>query len=89
MYRKKLTMFHVKGKFPNETAMFRMGLTEVLPHGWLSIFNGSEFSELVSGKDQYLNIEDLASHVIYSGGFNETSVTIQYLWMVLVSETVM
>ena len=84
VYKQAIACFHLNLKFSNEAEMFRDGLVSVIPLEWLKLFESSECSNLISGKEHCFDVDDLAAHVDYSGGFSCASPTIQFLWTLLV-----
>lgn len=85
LYRGKLTDFHLNKRFSREAQLFCEGLRSVVPLEWFCYFDALECSQLISGEHQGFDIDDLAAHVEYSGGFTVTSETIVNLWTALKS----
>lgn len=86
-YIGKLTEFKLHRQFADEAALFRDGMAEVVPLQWLSGFGALELARLISGEETVeLDVDDLASNVILSGGYDQESNSIKWLWNVLVSD---
>ncbi|KAG2492353.1 hypothetical protein HYH03_009301 [Edaphochlamys debaryana] len=67
---------------------FLSGFFELIPRAWVSMFSGEELQTLVSGADTGgLDLEDLAAHVEYAGGYHEDHPVIHTLWEALASFT--
>ncbi len=66
-----------------QTAALVAGFHDVIPPSWLSSFSEPELQTLLSGAAGDIDIDDLAAHTRYAGGYFSSSSTIKALWKVL------
>ncbi|OVA19458.1 HECT [Macleaya cordata] len=62
---------------------FYRGLTDLISPSWLSIFNASEFNQLLSGGSHDIDVDDLRDNTRYTGGYSEGSRTVKLFWEVI------
>ena len=56
---------------------------QVIPASWLRLFNPKELNELIGGGEAgLLDVDDMAAHTKYSGGYSESHATIKLFWKV-------
>ncbi|XP_058110082.1 E3 ubiquitin-protein ligase UPL7 isoform X3 [Magnolia sinica] len=67
---------------PLANAFYR-GLIDLISPSWLSLFNASEFNQLLSGGKHDFDVDDLRSNTRYTGGYSEGSRTIKLFWEVI------
>merc|ERR1719261_1067761 len=65
------------------TAAFLRGLQCVIPMAWLKMFDPYELNILVSGTFSGFDVRDLRQNTVYSGGYEDHSPVIQWLWQML------
>jgi hypothetical protein len=70
-----------------QSKAFLSGLHQVIPQAWLKLFDENELLLLICGTETQLNVDDMAAHVVYEGGYNAQSPTIQLFWQVIKSMT--
>lgn len=62
---------------------------QVIPPGWLKLFNTQEVNQLLGGGESgVLDVADMAAHAHYSGGYSKDHATVRLFWKVR-SETSM
>ena len=62
---------------------FLRGFQTLVDSAWTSMFNEDELQELIAGKEGPINVTDMKSNVIYSGGYTEDHETIKCFWEVV------
>ncbi|XP_011621572.1 E3 ubiquitin-protein ligase UPL7 isoform X1 [Amborella trichopoda] len=67
---------------PLANAFYR-GLIDLISPPWLSLFDASEFNQLLSGGEHDFDVDDLKTHTRYTGGYSEGSRTIKLFWEVV------
>lgn len=61
-------------------------LMQVIPSSWLKMFNPHEVNELLGGGESgTLNVQDMAAHANYSGGYSKDDPTVKLFWKVISS----
>ena len=63
-------------------AAFRRGLADVVPPAWTAMFAPGELQTLISGAGGGIDVDDLAQHATFSGGYHQDHPIIGYLWQV-------
>lgn len=61
---------------------FLKGFHELIPRNLVQIFNNHELELLLSGLPDF-NLNDLRRNTDYSGGYNEDSEQVRWLWQIL------
>lgn len=57
---------------------------QIIPPGWLRLFNPREVNQLLAGGEGGgVDVEDLALHTQYSGGYTAASSTVKLFWKVM------
>ncbi|KAJ4970715.1 hypothetical protein NE237_003814 [Protea cynaroides] len=67
---------------PLANAFYR-GLVDLISPSWLSLFNASEFNQLLSGGNHDIDVDDLRNNTRYTGGYSEGSRTVKLFWEVM------
>lgn len=67
---------------PFANAFYR-GLIDLISPSWLSLFNASEFNQLLSGGEHDIDVLDLRNNTKYTGGYSEGSRAIKLFWEVI------
>lgn len=67
---------------PFANAFYR-GLIDLISPSWLSLFNASEFNQLLSGGKHDIDVNDLRNNTRYTGGYSDGSRTIKIFWEVI------
>ncbi|XP_043697207.1 E3 ubiquitin-protein ligase UPL7 [Telopea speciosissima] len=67
---------------PLSNAFYR-GLVDLISPSWLSLFNASEFNQLLSGGNHDIDVDDLRKNTRYTGGYSEGSRTVKLFWEVM------
>lgn len=62
---------------------FARGFYSVVEPQWLQIFSVKELTQLLSGGQFEVDLDDLRAHTKYSGGYEDGSRTIRMFWKVL------
>lgn len=75
--------FKTNVQFKEQTAAFLRGLQCVIPLSWLKMFDPYELNNLISGNVAGFDVADLRANTVYSGGYEESSPTVQWLWQLL------
>ena len=58
-------------------------MLQVIPASWLKMFNPLEVNELLGGGESgALNVQDMAAHAQYSGGYSKDDSTVKLFWKV-------
>jgi ubiquitin-protein ligase E3 C len=70
-------------QFQRHTAAFLQGVQCVVPRAWLKMFDPYELNLLISGSNTGFDVVDLRRNTIYSGGFQDDSPVVQWLWQLL------
>jgi len=70
-------------QFRRQTEAFLRGIQCVLPLAWLKMFDPYELNILISGSPQGFDVEDLKRNSVCSGGYQEDSPVVQWLWKLL------
>jgi len=70
-------------QFQRHAGAFLRGLQCVIPLSWLKMFDPYELNILISGCATGFDVRDLMAHTVYSGGYQEDSPVIQWLWELL------
>lgn len=70
-------------QFQRQTAAFLRGLQCVIPLAWLKMFDPFELNTLISGAAIGFDVDDLRANTVYSGGYQDDSPTVQWLWQLL------
>jgi len=78
-----LANFKTNVQFQRQTAAFLRGLQCVIPLSWLKMFDPYELNILISGNTRGFDVPDLRRHTNYSGGYQDDSPVIQWLWRIL------
>lgn len=78
-----LANFRMNTQLQRQTNAFVSGLKCVIPVSWIRMFNPFELNMLISGNVSGFDVEDLRQHTVYSGGYNEESPVVQWLWALL------
>jgi ubiquitin-protein ligase E3 C len=64
---------------------FVNGLHDVIPQTWLLPFSAPELQILVSGSNAGVDIDDLRTNCVYTGGYHALHPTVRNFWSVLES----
>jgi len=78
--------FKTNVQFQKHTAAFLRGLQCVVPLSWLKMFDPYELNILISGSTQGFDVRDLRNNTHYSGGYQDDSPVVQWLWQLLEQE---
>jgi len=70
-------------QFQRQTAAFLRGVQCVIPLAWLKMFDPYELNILISGSDQGFDVQDLRQNTNFSGGYQDDSPVIRWLWDIL------
>jgi len=70
-------------QFQRHTAAFLGGLQKVVPLAWLKMFDPYELNTLISGSTAGFDVADLKANTVYSGGYQEDSPCVIWLWQLL------
>mmetsp|Transcript_48511 Transcript_48511/g.147079 ORF Transcript_48511/g.147079 Transcript_48511/m.147079 type:complete len:588 (-) Transcript_48511:267-2030(-) len=70
-------------QFQRHTAAFLRGLQCVIPLAWLKMFDPYELNILISGSPTGFDVQDLRRNTNYSGGYQDDSPVVQWLWQLL------
>ncbi|PIA43478.1 hypothetical protein AQUCO_01900105v1 [Aquilegia coerulea] len=62
---------------------FCRGLIDLISPSWLSLFNASEFNQLLSGGNHDIDVDDFRTNTRYTGGYSAGSRTIKIFWEVI------
>lgn len=75
-------------QFQRHTAAFLSGLQKVIPVTWLKMFDPYELNTLVSGdlRETGFDVADLRANTVLSGGYEEDSPCVRWLWRLLQEE---
>lgn len=61
----------------------RCACLQVIPPGWLKLFNTQEVNQLLGGGESgAMDISDMAAHAQYSGGYSKDHPTVKIFWKV-------
>ncbi|CAA7268920.1 unnamed protein product [Cyclocybe aegerita] len=66
-----------------QSEVFFEGLSEMIHHKWLRIFNQSELQLLLGGTPTPISVDDLREHTSYVGPYDSSHPTIILFWSVL------
>ncbi|EGR31227.1 ubiquitin- protein ligase, putative, partial [Ichthyophthirius multifiliis] len=69
----------------NQLNHFLNGFYEIIPKQWLMLFNEHEISEIISGQNNIINIQDLRNNTQYENGYTSENIYILQFWEVLES----
>lgn len=71
-------------QFQRQTSAFLSGLQKVIPVTWLKMFDPYELNTLISGSTAGgFDVRDLRENTVLSGGYQDDSPCIQWLWQLL------
>lgn len=71
-------------QFERQTSAFLSGLQKVIPVTWLKMFDPYELNTLISGSTAGgFDVRDLRENTVLSGGYQDDSPCIQWLWQLL------
>lgn len=56
---------------------------DVISLDWLQMFNYREIQTIVSGSENFIDVDDLKRHTVYGNGFSVDSATIIIFWKVV------
>jgi len=70
-----------------QSAAFLRGFSQIIAPDLIRMFNQDELQTIVSGNNGGIDIEDLKSSAVYSGGYSASHEVIQRFWRVLASLT--
>ena len=62
-----LARYHLNIKLDKQFQSFRVGVNNVVPLLWLTLFNEHELQTLISGAEVSIDVNDLCKHTNYSG----------------------
>lgn len=89
----KLRYIHAVARFKTVTAIskqaraFSLGVSEIIPLSYLTIFSPPELQQLLSGESKRgFDVQDLKRNTNYTGGYTFESATIQMFWKFLETE---
>ncbi|KAJ7679175.1 HECT-domain-containing protein [Mycena polygramma] len=68
-----------------QSEAFFEGLSEIIDHKWLKMFNQQELQILIGGTDSPVDLEDLQGNTQYGGIFDANHATIISFWRVVYS----
>ncbi|KAI3426511.1 hypothetical protein D9Q98_008876 [Chlorella vulgaris] len=86
-YIHRVADYRLNKQIREATAAFLKGLHELIKPEWVRMFNEEELQMLISGGQQGLDIDDMRTHVQYSGGYHEEHPVIQEFWRALATFT--
>lgn len=86
-YKISVANFRTNVECKKEMAAFAQGLQKAVDLNWLAMFNPHEMNVIISGTSAGFEVKDLREHTVYSGGFDEDSEVIQWVWKLLAAET--
>lgn len=70
-------------QFQRHSSAFLRGVQCVIPLTWLKMFDPYELNILISGSPTGFDVQDLRQNTNYSGGYQDDSPVIQWLWQLL------
>eukprot|EP01119_Soliformovum_irregulare_P019061 TRINITY_DN5968_c0_g1_i1.p1 TRINITY_DN5968_c0_g1~~TRINITY_DN5968_c0_g1_i1.p1 ORF type:complete len:991 (-),score=293.49 TRINITY_DN5968_c0_g1_i1:21-2588(-) len=79
--------YKLNTQIKEQSAAFLRGFQQLIHPDLISMFNQDELQMLISGTPGGIDVQDLQSHVTYSGGYHSTHPVILRLWSVLNSFT--
>ena len=81
--------FRLNEQIKSSSDSFLRGFHAIIPKEWVSCFNDSELQMLIGGAEgsATLNLGDLKSHVLYTGGYDAHHPVIKMFWKALESFT--
>jgi len=82
-YFHRMANFKTNVQFQRHTAAFLRGVQCVIPLAWLKMFDPYELNILISGSPSGFDVLDLRRNTNYSGGYQDDSPVIQWLWHLL------
>jgi len=82
-YFHRMANFKTNVQFQRHTAAFLRGVQCVIPLAWLKMFDPYELNILISGSPSGFDVLDLRQNTNYSGGYQDDSPVIQWLWHLL------
>lgn len=83
-YMHRVADYRLNRQIRQQTTAFISGFFDVVQKEWIEMFNERELCELISGdRSGKIDNFDLRSNVVYSGGYSETSETVQLFWAVV------
>jgi len=78
-----LANYKTNVQFKSQTAAFLRGVQCVVPLAWLKMFDPYELNTLISGSNAGFDVSDLRRNTNFSGGYQDDSPVIQWLWDLL------
>ncbi|KAF7336975.1 HECT-domain-containing protein [Mycena venus] len=75
--------YRLSKQIKQQSEAFFEGLSEIIDHKWLKMFNQQELQILIGGTDSPVDLEDLQGNTQYGGIFDANHATIISFWRVV------
>ncbi|KAJ6561884.1 hypothetical protein B0H19DRAFT_1026705 [Mycena capillaripes] len=75
--------YRLSKQIKQQSDAFFEGLSEIIDHKWLKMFNQQELQILIGGTDSPVDLEDLQGNTQYGGIFDSNHATIISFWRVV------
>lgn len=81
----RMANFRLNEQIKSSSDSFLRGFHAIIPKEWVSCFNDSELQMLIGGSEgsSRLDLEDLAKHIVYTGGYDAHHPVIRMFWKAL------
>jgi ubiquitin-protein ligase E3 C len=79
-YIHRVADFRLNVELARPTAAFLRGFFDLIRPEWVHMFNSHELQMLISGSEDGIDIEDLATHCAFAGGYHQDHPVILALW---------
>ncbi|KAJ1659725.1 ubiquitin-protein ligase (E3) [Dispira simplex] len=83
LYIYLVSNFRLNVQIHRQCQAFFQGLSDIIPPGWLRLFDQQELQTLVSGASASVDCQDLQRHTVYSGDYHPDHPVIQNFWRVV------
>ncbi|KAJ3505966.1 hypothetical protein NLJ89_g7135 [Agrocybe chaxingu] len=78
-----VSSYRLNRQIRSQSEAFFDGLSEMIHHKWLRMFNQSELQLLVGGTPTPISVDDLREHTSYVGPYDSSHPTVILFWFVL------
>ncbi|CAK5268179.1 unnamed protein product [Mycena citricolor] len=72
--------YRLSRQIKHQSEAFFEGLSEIIDHKWLRMFNQQELQVLIGGTDSPVDLDDLQGHTQYGGLYDPNDATIVSFW---------
>ncbi|KAJ1967675.1 ubiquitin-protein ligase (E3) [Dispira parvispora] len=83
LYIYLVSNFRLNVQIHRQCQAFFQGLSDIIPPGWLRLFDQQELQTLVSGASASVDCQDLQQHTVYGGDYHPDHLVIQRFWRVV------